>query len=313
MKGNMQLIRRFRDFEGPPTAVAIGNFDGLHLGHRAVIDRMKQAAAEKDLVPAVLTFEPHPRRFFAPAAPQFRLEPLGLKLRRLQEAGVKMVFMPEFNADFAGLGAQAFMDDILADALNAHAVITGEDFAFGKGRSGNVATLRNWGERERVAIHTVAPVLAEGEVCSSSTVRKALEEGDITHARALLGRDYEMTGRVVHGDKRGRALGFPTANIAFSDELKLPKLGVYAVRVQLGDAVYGGAASLGLRPTVGEQTTASLEVFLFDFECDIYGARTQVTFVQYLRPERKFPSFEAMIPAMQEDCVRAREALQAAP
>lgn len=313
-KRNMQLVRHLNEFQAPPTSVAIGNFDGLHRGHRAVLDRMMQAAADGGLAPAVLTFEPHPRRFFARLAPVFRIEPLGMKLRRLRLAGVRYVFMPRFNAAFAALSAEAFLEEVLGRQLNAKAVVTGENFAFGKGRGGTVETLRAWGATHGVAIHTVAPVMAEDDICSSSAVRQALARGDVAHAGALLGHAYQLGGRVKHGDGRGRQLGFPTANIALVPGLKLPAHGVYAVRATvqdpLGERHYDGVVNLGVRPTIGGQDHASLELHLFDFAGDIYGARVTVQFVRQLRHEMKFESLAALTRQIAEDCALAKQLLQ---
>ena len=302
----MQLIRYPEKFSAPPTAVAIGNFDGLHQGHRAVLD----AARLEGLAPAVLTFEPHPRRLFTPDAPAFRLEPLAVKLARLRDLGVQYCFMPRFDAAFAALSARQFLDGVLGKQLNAHAVITGENFAFGKGRGGDVTMLKDWGAAHGVTVHTVPPLMIDGAVCSSSAVRRALEAGDMARAQHLLGRAYSLGGRVLHGDKRGRALGMPTVNIALAPGIKLPKLGIYAVWVKLGEAYVKGAASLGVRPTIGAQERPTLEVHLLDFNGDLYGQKLEVKFVQWLRGEEKFASLDDLKTAMQKDCEQARAALE---
>ena len=302
----MQLIRYPERFSGLPAAVAIGNFDGLHLGHQAVLDATKG----QGLAPAVLTFEPHPRHLFAPDAPAFRLEPLTVKLRRLRDAEMQYVFMPRFDSAFAALSAQQFLDEVLGNQLKARAVVTGENFAFGKGRGGDVAMLRAWGGKHGVVVHTIAPLLIDGEVCSSSTVRRALEAGDMACAKKLLGRAYSLGGRVRHGDKLGRELGMPTVNIALTPGLKLPRLGIYAVWVQAGELRVMGAASLGLRPTVSRQKVPTLEVHLLDFSGELYGQKLRVDFVRYLRAEEKFDSLGALKEAMQRDCVLARNVLE---
>lgn len=301
----MQLIRYPEAFKGPPASVAIGNFDGLHRGHLAVIGAMQASARRQMLVPSVLTFEPHPRRLFKPESPDFRLEPLSVKLRRLDAVGVEQVFMPRFDKHFASMSAETFMDEVLGRQLNAKAVITGENFAFGKGRAGNVEMLASWGAKQGIEIHTVPPVMAEDEPCSSSAVRAAIGRGDVTHATALLGRPYRLAGRVVHGDGRGRDFGFATANIAFPPGLMLPMNGIYAVRV--GKRM--GAASLGVRPTIGDQVKPSLEVHLLDFEGDLYGQKLEVDFIGWIRPEEKFASLELMVEQIERDCIRARELL----
>lgn len=305
----MQLIRHPERFDAPPSAVAIGNFDGLHRGHQRVIAAMREAAAQQQLVPSVLTFEPHPRQLFAPGTHQ-RIVPLGAKLRGLEAAGVQQVFMPRFDRGFASLSAAAFLEEVLGRQLNARAVVTGENFAFGQGRSGTVETLRDWGAQQGVAILTVPPLLAEGEVCSSSAVRLALEQGEVGHAGALLGHPYRIVGRVMHGDKRGRTLGMPTVNIHLQPGLKLPKLGIYATWVEVEGRRIMGAASLGVRPTIGGQAQPSLEVHLLDYAGDLYGARLGVEFVRFLRGEERFDSLEALVQAMQKDCQDVRRILE---
>lgn len=306
----MQLIRQIARTDAAPSAVAIGNFDGLHRGHQAVLAVMMAAANARGLVPSVLTFEPHPRRLFTPDAPMFRIEPLGQKLRRLRAAGVSQVFMPRFDRAFASLSATQFLDEVLLKQLKAGAVVTGENFAFGQGRSGTVQMLQEWGARHGVEVHTVPPFVAEGEICSSSAVRLALGHGNVAHAAALLGHPYQIRGRVMHGDKRGRTLGMPTANISLPPGLKLPMNGIYAVRATVHGATYMGAAGLGLRPTIGGQDRPSLEVHLLDYAGNLYGDRMAVDFVAWIRGEEKFASLTDLSRAMMQDCQTARELLQ---
>lgn len=295
-KRNMQLIRHLPDRADAPTALAIGNFDGLHLGHRAVIETMLADARTQRLIPSVLTFEPHPRRYFTPDAPAFRLETLSQKLHRLHAWGVERIYMPRFDAAFAARSAEDFLQNILQQSIGAKTVVTGENFAFGKARQGTTEMLQQWGAAHGVRIHNLPPVLAEGEVCSSTAVRQALARGDMQHAAALLGRPYSIRGWVRHGDKRGRQLGFPTANLRLGDALKLPKFGIYAVRatIEPGAEIYTGVASLGVRPTIAENEAPSLETYLFDFNRDIYGRRLNIEFVTWLRGEEKFDSLDAL-------------------
>ncbi len=306
----MQLIRHLDRYDGPPCSVAIGNFDGLHRGHQAVLATMLSAASQQGLAPAVLTFAPHPRRFFAPDAPEFRLESWAMKLQRLRDAGVHSVFMPRFDAAFAGLSAVDFMQQVLGEQLKAGAVVTGENFVFGNARGGDHAQLAQWGKARGVAVHAVPPVQVGGQVCSSSAVRAALAQGDMAQAEALLGRPYRLAGRVLHGDKRGRELGMPTANIALTPGLKLPRHGIYAVWVWIGATRVAGAASLGVRPSIGHQEKATLEVHVLDYADDLYGQRLAVDFVQWMRAEAAFPDLAALQVAMQEDCVAVRQRLQ---
>jgi riboflavin kinase/FMN adenylyltransferase len=306
---SMQLIRHLPEKSDRASAVAIGNFDGLHRGHQAVIAAMTLAATAEKLVPSVLTFEPHPRRFFAAHMPAFRLEKLAVKLRRLRAAGVERLAMPHFNAAFAGMEAQVFLDEVLGRQLGARVVVTGENFAFGKNRGGDSSLLRAWGATHGVNIITVPSLLADGVACSSSGVRQAIGAGDMALAKLLLGRFYALEGRVQHGDGRGAQLGFATANIALPAFLKLPAHGVYAVRATIRGVAYDAVANLGVRPTVGGQTHPSLEVHLFDYAGVLYGERMEVAFVQKLRDEKRFDSLGALTAQIAGDCAAAKIAL----
>ncbi len=294
-----------------PASVAIGNFDGLHRGHRAVIEAMQSIARAEGLLPTVLTFEPHPRLFFAPHTPAFRLEPVAMKLRHLKEAGVAAVALPRFDACFAALTAQQFLDEVLKTTLNAKAVITGENFAFGAKRSGTSALLREWGVREGIAVETLAPVaLADGTVVSSTAIRDALTRGDMPRAALLLGRPYTLRGMVVHGDKRGASLGFPTANIAMPSRIKLPAYGVYAVYATLHGKRYDAVANLGVKPTINASHAPMLEVHILETVGSFYGQKLQVEFVAQLRPEKRFDSLAALTAQIARDCIAAKAALE---
>ena len=305
----MQLIRHLAAASDRPTSVAIGNFDGLHLGHQAVIGAMVSAAARQKAVPSVLTFEPHPRRFFTPDLPSFRLERLGTKLTRLQAAGVERVYMPRFDRAFAAMSAEEFLEGVLGRSLGAKVVVTGENFVFGKGRSGDVALLRQWGAANEVEILAVPYVMDGAKAYSSSAVRAALAEGDMPHVAQLLGRAYTLSGRVVHGDGRGAGIGFPTANVALPLVLKLPAWGVYAVRVRVDGVPYDGVANLGVKPTLTQNTRPNLEVHLFDCAADLYGTKMEVTFVERIRGEQKFDGLDALVAQIGRDCATARTLL----
>lgn len=308
----MQLIRNLTDYQADaPVALAIGNFDGLHKGHQAVLARMHEIAAEDGLVPAVLTFEPHPRQFFAPNAPAFRLQSRRDKLADLKAKGVQKLFALTFNAAFAGQSAEDFLEKLLRAKMNARAVITGENFSYGKGRSGDIAQLKAWGAKHGIRSEQLSPVIAEGDVCSSTAVRAAIEVGDMKHAAALLGRAYRLSGRVMHGKKEGKKLGYPTANIAPMPGLKLPRLGIYAVRVQHAGGVHDGVASLGVRPTLNPLPHPLLEVHLFDFAGDLYGQRLQVELHRHLRDEKHFDSIDALKHQMDDDARTARQIMEA--
>lgn len=305
----MQLIRTLPERSDRPTAIAIGNFDGLHRGHAAVLEAMLQAAETNGLTPSVLTFEPHPRRLFAPQAALFRLEVLAVKLRRLKAAGVARVYMPRFTAAFAQITAEAFMREVLGQSLGAQAVVTGENFVFGHGRGGNVALLRQWGTAQQVRILTVPPFLADGMACSSSAVRAAIEAGDMARAEALLGRPYGIAGRVRHGDGRGTGLGFATANLALPPGCKIPAYGVYAARARVGADIFGGVANLGVRPTVQRAAGPNLEIHLFDTQAMLYGQRMEVDFYTRLRGEQQFASFAELSAQIARDCDVAKSVL----
>ena len=306
---NMHLIRHLPACEPRPTAVAIGNFDGVHRGHQAVIEAMRAAAAEQELVPSVLTFEPHPRRFFAKAIPPFRIERLGDKLARLRAAGVKRVYMPRFDRGFAGMAAETFLETVLGKQLQAKVVVTGENFAFGTQRRGDSNMLKNWGNAQNVRIITVPPVEIEGAICSSSAIRQCIDAGAVAQAQTLLGHPYTLRGRVVHGQARGRTIGFPTANVWLAPDLLTPAYGVYAVRATLGQQTFEGVANFGIRPTVAVENRPTLEVYLFDTMQDMYGKNMTVEFVDKLRDEMKFAGIDALKEQIAKDCAAARLAL----
>jgi riboflavin kinase / FMN adenylyltransferase len=289
-------------------SVAMGNFDGVHLGHRSVIDL---ARAQGRL--GVVTFEPHPRQFFAPSSQTFRLMNPEARANRLSKLGVTDLYELPFDARLAALTPEAFAADVLAAGLGVSHVVVGADFCFGKGRSGTAQDLQALGERYGFGV-TIAPLLAvDGIEVSSSAIRVALTEGRPRDAAAMLGHWHRIEGEVIHGEKRGRQLGYPTANMSV-DGLHLPRLGVYAVKVdiltgpQTGSHI--GAASLGVRPMFGENVP-NLETHLFDFAGDLYGQHLSIGFVDYLRPEMKFDGLQALIDQMDADCRRAREILTA--
>ena len=288
-------------------SVAMGNFDGVHLGHRSVIDLARRPGVQLGIV----TFEPHPRQVFAPDAPPFRLMNAEARANRLAKLGVEALFQLPFDRALAGLTPEEFARDVLADGLGVSHVVVGADFCFGKGRAGKAADLQALGAQFGFDV-TIAPLLAVGGVeVSSTAIRAALAEGRPRDAAAMLGHWHRIEGAVIHGEKRGRELGYPTANMSV-DGLHLPRLGVYAVKVDVltGPQAGGyiGAASLGVRPMFGENRP-NLETFLFDFTGDLYGQHLSVAFVDYLRPELKFDGLEALIAQMEADCAQARAVL----
>lgn len=285
--------------------VAIGNFDGVHRGHGALIERLAESARQMGLVPTVLTFEPHPREFFAPDSAPARLTTLREKLELLADCGVVQVMVCRFNAEFAALSAAQFVDRVLVQSLQVRHLIVGDDFRFGQGRQGDFAFLQAAGNRLGFGVESLGSIVVDGERVSSSGVREALAAGDMERAVRLLGRPYIIDGRVVHGDQVGRQLGFSTANIRIKHN-PLPMTGVFAVEVRgLGQAMLPGVANLGIRPTLGG-TRPLLEVHLFDFDCDIYGAHLSVRFVHKLRDEQRFPNLAALQAQIARDAAAAR-------
>lgn len=290
-------------------SVALGNFDGIHLGHQAVIDQARGHGAPLGIV----TFEPHPRQFFAPDAPPFRLMNVESRTHRLEKLGVEMLYELPFTAALAGMEAEAFVADVLVGGLGVAHVTVGADFCFGKGRKGSVETLRRMKAAHGFGMTIARLVAMDGNEISSTAIRAALTEGRPRDAARMLGHWHRIEGEVLHGQKRGRALGFPTANMGLGG-LHLPRLGVYAVKVDVLSGAhrgsYDGAASLGVRPMFGENLP-NLETFLFDFAGDLYGEHLSVALVEYLRPEMVFDGLEALIAQMIADCDRARGILAA--
>jgi riboflavin kinase/FMN adenylyltransferase len=292
---------------------AVGNFDGVHRGHTALLERAKAVARERGLAALALTFEPHPRTIFKPEAPVFRLTPLPAKARLLTAVGLDGLVVVPFNRTFSTMTADAFVDDILVDRLRIEGVVVGRDFHFGKGRGGSAATLAAHGRRFGFGVAVVDPVVGDsGETVSSSSIRDALAAGDIAMANGLLGHRWFVTGEVVQGDRRGRELGFPTANIRLGDDCRL-RHGIYAVQLRRQDGtLLTGVASFGRRPTFDDGPPL-LEVFAFDFSGALYGETVIVVFLGWIRGEAKFASVDALVAAMKQDAVAAQAMLAAAP
>jgi riboflavin kinase/FMN adenylyltransferase len=287
-------------------SIAMGNFDGVHLGHQHVIDL---ARTEAPL--GIVTFEPHPREFFAPKAPPFRLMNPEARANRLAKLGVERLYQLPFSEALAALTPEAFAREVLAEGLGVSHVVVGADFCFGKGRSGTAADLQALGAALGFEV-TIAELVqsAEGEI-SSTAIRQALSDGRPLDAASMLGHWHRIDGEVLHGEKRGRELGYPTANMSVAG-LHLPRLGVYAVKVDVltgpQTGSYNGAASLGVRPMFGVNQP-NLESYLLDFTGDLYGQHLSVAFVEFLRPEMVFTGLPGLIAQMDADCARAREIL----
>jgi riboflavin kinase/FMN adenylyltransferase len=287
-------------------SAAMGNFDGVHLGHRKVIDA---ARARGPL--AVVTFEPHPRQFFAPDAAPFRLMNAEARANRLAKLGVERLFVLPFGSRLAGLSPADFVDEVLHDGLGLAHVTVGADFCFGRGRQGSAADLSVLASARGIGVTVLDLLERDGNPVSSSAIRMALGAGEPRQAAAMLGHWHRIDGPVIHGEKRGRDLGFPTANMAL-DGLHLPRFGVYAVWVDVltgpQAGTYRGAASLGVRPMFGVNTP-NLETYLLDFAGDLYGQHLSVALVEFLRPEMRFDGLPALIAQMAADCGRARAVL----
>ncbi len=297
----MQLHRSFPAQATSSRVLAIGNFDGLHLGHRALLERLTATGRQHGLPPAVMTFEPHPRELFTPEQAPARLTSLREKLALLESCGIEEVYLLHFSRKLAGLTAEDFIERVLVHGLGVRHLIIGDDFRFGKGRAGDFAMLQSAGQRHGFGVEAMHTIEINGERVSSSAVRDALGAGDLEHAARLLGRPYSIAGRVVHGDKIGRKLGFPTANIQLKRK-RVALTGVFAATVSGIDKRFlPGAASLGVRPTLGAGLRPVLEVHLFDFDREIYGSHVTVHLLHKLRDEARYDSFEALTAQIARD------------
>jgi len=303
----MRVRRTISARSQSPTALTIGNFDGVHRGHQAMLARLKDKARELGLQACVLTFEPHPLELFAPQTAPTRLTSLREKLELLAAHGVECVQVNRFNRAFASRSPQDFIGQVLLSGLNMRWLLIGDDFRFGARRAGDFALLQEASRAQGFGLEAMPTVEQGGVRVSSSAVRAALAAGQLAEAEALLGRPYSISGRVVHGDKLGRQIGFPTANVQLRHN-RPPLAGIFAVRTVDGEgAVRHGAASLGLRPTVDDSGRAKLEVHLFDFAGDLYGHHLRVDFLHKIRDERKYPDLDALKARIAEDCEIARE------
>ena len=293
--------------------VVLGNFDGIHRGHQAVIGAAAEDARRLDVPLVVLTFEPHPRSFFAPHDPPFRLTPYRSKAFLLEALGVDVLVVLTFDRAMSHLSAEDFIQQILLDALSPRQITVGFDFRYGHRRAGDVEMLQRAGEPAGIAIEVVQPVgSADGETYSSTRIREHLVGGKPGHAAALLGRPFEIEGRVQPGDQRGRTIGFPTANVELGEYLR-PARGVYAVRAGLGEDAavewFDGVANLGNRPTV-DGTRLLFEIHLFNFDRDIYGRNIRAALIEFIRPELKFDGLDALKDQIARDCAAAKRILR---
>lgn len=310
----MQIIRELENI--PETlrggVVVLGNFDGVHRGHQAVIGCGDDLARAANASLVVLTLEPHPRSFFRPHDPPFRLTPFHNKAHHIEALGVDALIALTFDETMSLLSGEDFIQRVIVEGLGARHIVIGQDFRFGHQRSGDTALLETLGDNGGYAVTTVEPVAsADAEIYSSTHIREQLEHGKPGHAAAMLGRPFEIEGKVEHGDKRGRTLGFPTANIDIGDYIR-PARGVYAVRAGLEEAGgmrwIDGVANFGNRPTIGGDSIL-LEVHLFDFEGDLYGKILRIALIEYLRPEVKFDGLDALRAQIADDGAAARRVL----
>ncbi len=311
----MRIIRERRRVaeENRGASIALGNFDGVHLGHRTVIEHARTRGEEIGAPLGVITFEPHPREFFGRADEPFRLMSVDAKIHRLEKLGVDLLYILEFNKDLSSMTAEAFAAEVLAEAYGVRHVAVGADFCFGKGRQGDVPTLEALGRKLGFTAEGV-PLIGEDGPISSTAIRTALQDGRPGDAAKMLGHWHRIDGRVLEGDRRGRELGYPTANLSLGGAVS-PAFGVYAVFVDVltGPLAgsYHGVASIGVRPTFGENAP-NFEVHIFDFDGDIYTQDISVGLVERLRPELRFEDEAALIAQMDADSTAARAALDAA-
>ncbi|HKB82498.1 MAG TPA: bifunctional riboflavin kinase/FAD synthetase [Burkholderiales bacterium] len=302
----MQVFRGIPARADVPIALTIGNFDGVHLGHRAMISRLTEVARRHGLPVAVMTFEPQPQEFFAPDQAPARLTSLHEKLEILRDCGVARVYVCRFDYAFAQLTAAEFVSRILHDGLAVRWLLVGDDFRFGARRSGDFALLKSMASQSGFEVEAMTSVVAVDGRVSSTAIRGRLEKGDLSGAQQLLGRPYSITGRVVGGDKLGAKIGYPTANVQLKRS-KAPLSGIFIVEVDgLGPEPVPGVASLGVRPTVKEHGRPTLEVHLFDFDASLYGRRIDVRFLKKLRDEQKFAGIDALVAQMDRDAEQAR-------
>ena len=308
----MTLLPTFDDWRGMPAAwqggvVALGNFDGVHRGHQALLAEAGRHAKAAGVPLVALTFEPHPRGFFVPDTGPFRLTLPAAKVRLLAEYGAQAVLAQRFDAAFAALPADVFVADVLLKGLGARHVVCGYDFTFGTRRSGNVEKLREMGVARGFGVSIVEPVMREGEIYSSTRIREALRAGMVKEAAELLGHPWEIEGTVELGDQRGRTIGYPTANVALGEHLR-PRFGVYAVRALVDGKWRDAVANLGKRPTFGK-LKENFEVHLFDFAGDLYGQTLRAALVDFIRPEMKFAGLDALKAQIAADGETARQLL----
>ncbi len=306
----MEIVREWRNRPSATrgAVMAIGNFDGVHRGHQALLTRAQALAADRQARSGVIVFEPHPRAFFQPDRPFFELTPLPRKLRLMELLGLDVAAVVHFDADLASLAAEQFVQGVLIDGLQISHAVAGYNFFFGKGRGGNPTVLQELGSKAGIGVDIVEAVGGAGEVFSSTRARESLAEGDPRGAAEVLGYWWRVVGEVTGGAGRGRNLGFPTANITLADSQVL-RHGIYAVRVHMGSRIVHGAAYLGTRPTFDDGPPV-LETFLLDYGGNLYGKTLEVEFIEYIRDDARFPDADSLIEQMRIDCEKSAQILK---
>lgn len=306
----MEVIRDLNEIREklPHAVVTIGNFDGVHLGHREIFRRVKRAAAELGGVSVVITFVPHPLKVLSSGNSPRLINTYAEKELLIEASGIDYLIAIPFTPEFSAVSAEQFVKDILVGRIGVRKIIIGYDYAFGRKREGSVDLLRRLGGEMGFAVEVMEPIGADGTIYSSSRIRQLIEAGNVREVVTLLGRHFSIGGVVVHGHHRGKGLGFPTANLATDKEL-IPGFGVYAVKVKIGDQVYDGACNIGDNPTFDDGKRA-IEVFIFDFTDDLYGEEVRLYFVERLRGEEKFADAAALQQAIAADVARCRELLR---
>ena len=302
----MNVINDLKDLQGPlrNPVLTIGNFDGVHKGHLALFDKVKARARAMDGQSAVMTFEPHPIKFLKPGNGPPLITPIGQKLQLISNAGIDIIFCMPFTRQFASISAQEFVRDVLAHRIGVRELIVGYDYTFGHKRQGNITLLRQMGAELGFKVHLVEPIRINQKMVSSTSVRELVQNGDLSEAKELLGRDYQIAGTVITGrDRGGKLLGYPTANLKLIDEL-IPKGGVYAVTVMVNDTTYDGVTNIGYNPTFDDDTL-SIETHLLDFSGDLVGKTIKVNFLQRLRDEKRFHSIHELSDQIARDIQQA--------
>ena len=304
----MQILRSIPELAQlrGPLFLAIGVFDGVHLGHQAVISTSAEHARTANGTPVVVTFDPHPEKVLRPEAAPHLLTATAHKIALIRELGVAHLLIIKFDKQFAATEPEDFVQQLVEHSKPLREICVGHEWSFGKKRRGNLKLLNEFGARCDFGVVGIPPVTVSGELVSSTTIRQALEAGDVAKAARMLGREYTILGTVVHGDDLGKKIGFPTANLSAHNE-QFPPNGVYFAEAKLDGAVYPGVVNLGCRPTVSSKTERILEIYLLDFERDIYGKDIEVRFIRYLRPEKKFENVEALASQIDLDVKQARE------